>query len=632
MPSLLNQAPALLAALLLLVAYGLPGVGLLRRFASEELDEAELWIYGIPLGAVICSLVVLVAASMTGLSLALVLIVAAVAAGVAVRPAWAGIREWQGRVRGKSAKRLSWFAVGVLGLFLLRWVVFWATGYRYDGSGLHAANTGFWADWALHIGDVSSFVHGGNFPPVHPRYIGEPYAYHYLVSVTAAAMAKLGGEIPFVLLLQSLVLSTFVLLSVFAFARRLTRSANAAALGVILFFLGGTLGWLLIVSEIDASHSFWRTLLERAWDGGKQESANFRWQNLFFSLVQPQRSFLYGIPLGLLSLSLLESATASKRQRAFVLAGIVAALLPFANLSTLLSLALVTPFLFLLFPSRRWAAFFGVWIAGAVPQLWIQQNGGAGAASAFRMQLGWIAPPDPWLWFWLKNAGLFIPLLLLAVFDREALPKHSRRFLLALMPLFAIANIFVFQPWDWDNTKILLYWYLGGCILVAAMLARAWTTNLARAAVVLAVLSITLSGILANLNQLLGRERTQLLTAEELEVARTVRETTPRESTFAVGLQHNHPVPMLSGRKVVLSYTGWLWSQGYDYAERERDLRDIYAFAPRAPELLAKYDIDYLVVGPWERAQFGSSPELFRRRYPTVLETANYAVFDVRVR
>ena len=87
---------------------------------------------------------------------------------------------------------------------------------------------------------------------------------------------------------------------------------------------------------------------------------------------------------------------------------------------------------------------------------------------------------------------------------------------------------------------------------------------------------------------------------------------------------------MLSGRKVVMSYPGWLWSQGYDYSERERDLREIYALAPRAPELLTKYGVAYLVVGPWERAQFGTTPENFRGRYPTLISTPNYTVFDVR--
>jgi hypothetical protein len=621
MPSLLNDAPSLVAAVLLLTAFGLPGVAILGRYGRSELDPLERWVYGIPLGVVAVSLLLLLFASAIGLSLPLVLVVAAVAGGYGF---------WQLRWLERPRPAMGAFALIVLAVFALRFAIFWAGAYRYDDSGLHAANTGLWADWALHIGDVSSFVYGQNFPPQHPRYIGEPYAYHYLTSVTAAAMVKLGAKIPFSLALQSFLLTLLILLGVWAFARRITGRSGAAALAVSLFFLGGTLGWLLVARDLDATKQFWATIINSPWSHPAQEQANFRFQNLYFSLLQPQRSFLYGVPIALLVLSLLHAGVREGRRGAFILAGAVAGLLPFASLSTLLSLALITPFLFLLFPSRNWIAYFGLWTAVAAPQLWIQQGGGAGAASAFRVQLGWIAPPDPWIWFWLKNSGIFIPLLILALLDRSLLDRTGRRFLLAFMPAFALANIFVFQPWDWDNTKVLLYWYLGGAIAVSALLARAWTTRLAKVAVITALLTLTLSGLLVHLNQFLGRERTLLLTAEELEIARMVRERTAPGSVFAVGLQHNHPVPMLSGRKVLMSYPGWLWSQGYDYAARERDLREIFALAPRAQEHIQRYGIDYLVVGPWERSQFGAAPEMLRQHLRAVAESPAYSVFEVR--
>jgi hypothetical protein len=633
-PTLLNQSPALLAGLAFLIAIGFPGVLVLRRFGGDVLSEFEQWIYGMPLGMVAMSLIILAAACLGGLTLPLVLVVG-IASAAAIYPLSPRLRKSsKPEARISKLQARSWFATVVISAFVIRWTLFWVTGYRYDETGLRAGNTGFWADWALHIGDTASFVFTGNFPPQHMRYAGEPYAYHYLTSVTAAAMAKFGAEIPFVLLAQSLVLSLFVLFAVYLFARRLTGDSAAAALVLVLFFLGGTLGWLVTAKEIDAAHSFWGTLMGQPWDWPKQEEGNYRFLNIFFSLLQPQRSFLYGIPMGLLILTILRAAVERRGRRLFLLAGCVAGLLPFANLSTLLSLAMVTPFLFLLFPSRNWLFYFGSWVAVAVPQLWLQQNGGAGAASAIRMQIGWIAPPDPWLWFWLKNLGLFLPLLIFALVRADLFDRITRRFLFALMPLFVFANLIVFQPWDWDNTKVLLYWFLGTCLFVSALLTRAWRAGgpLARGAIVAAVLSMTLSGLLANFNQALGRERTLLLTAEELDLARRIRDVVPADSIFAVGLQHNHPVTTLTGRKAVMGYGGWLWSQGYDYAERERDLREIYALAPRAPELMNKYGVTHLVVGPWERFNFGINPEMFRPRYPPVVETTNYSVFDVRRR
>ena len=310
-----------------------------------------------------------------------------------------------------------------------------------------------------------------------------------------------------------------------------------------------------------------------------------------------------------------------------------AALLPFANLSTLLSLAIVTPFIFLLFPSKNWLYFFAVWAAIGLPQVLLQQGGGAGPAGAIRMQAGWIAPPDSWIVFWLKNLGIFIPLLLFALFRRELFSAESRRFLLGFMPLFVAANLIVFQPWDWDNTKVLLYWFMASSIFVAALLVDAWRAQkiaAVRFILLMAFLSMIGSGLLANLSQLTGKERQPLLTREEIEFASLVRSSTEKGSLIAVGLQHNHPVPMLTGRQVVMSYPGWLWSHGYDYSERESDLRAIFAMSPEAPRLIEKYGIDFVVVGPNETFQLGANREAFRSRFRSVGSTANYELFSIR--
>ncbi|HJQ97804.1 MAG TPA: hypothetical protein VJ826_05775, partial [Candidatus Polarisedimenticolaceae bacterium] len=319
-------------------------------------------------------------------------------------------------------------------------------------------------------------------------------------------------------------------------------------------------------------------------------------------------------------------------KRSFVAAGAVAALLPYAHLGTFLTLALLTPILFLAFPSARWLGFFGTWVLLGAPQILLQQAGSAGAASAIRWHPGWVAPPDPWIFFWLKNLGAFAPLLFVALFVRSGLPDASRRLLLAFQPLFLVANLVVFQPWDWDNTKILMWWYLASCFLVAALLARLWDVGppaAMRPAIATVVLTMTMSGVLENVDQARGNQRHLLLTTEELDVARLVREITPPHAIFAVGLQHNHPVPVLSGRRVLMGYGGWLWSQGIDTKAREADVRSIYALGPDAAALIERHHVSYVVVGPDERKRFGADPESWRGRYPSILRTARYDIFSV---
>ena len=142
-------------------------------------------------------------------------------------------------------------------------------------------------------------------------------------------------------------------------------------------------------------------------------------------------------------------------------------------------------------------------------------------------------------------------------------------------------------------------------------------------------MSLILLGLCTNLDDLRHREYYLLLTAEELQVATAVRTQTPERAIFLIGLQHNHPVPMLAGRSVVLGYPGWLSSWGFEFAEREHDVRAIYALAPEAPQLLRKYHVDYVVIGPVERDQLGADVAAFEAHYATVLQTAQYRIFAI---
>ncbi|MBV9791028.1 MAG: hypothetical protein JOZ51_22730 [Chloroflexi bacterium] len=637
----------LLAALALLLAMGALGVALLRRLA-RLLDPLEQLVYGVPLGVVIASLVLLALAILFGLSPLLVAAigVGSVLAAALIWPDWRSLRGLGMHRFGEQPSsgivavqpRTIWPALGllpllVLGGFALRWALFWAGGLNYTADGLWAGHVNIWGDWPQHLGDVTSFAYSANFPPMHPRLVGHPHDYHYLAALTSAAWVTLSVDPATSLTLHSFLFSLLVLGGLYAFARRLTGDRGVAALMLILFLLGGGLGWLLTIADLRASDTPWATFWQQPWNASRQGQANFRWENMYFAFIMPQRGYLYGMPLGLLCLTLLLIGVEQSAARWFGLAGIVAALLPLAHLSTLLSLALITPFLFLLFPSRWWLLFFGVWVLLAVPQLYIQQGGERGATAALRLQIGWIAKPDAWLWFWLKNLGAFLPLLLVALTQPDLLPKRVWLFLWGFMPAFAIANLVVFQPWDWDNHKVLVYWFLAVSILVAALLMQTWRRQrspVVRGLLVVVVLTMTLSGLLINLHQLLGRSRYQLANTEEIALAELVLTQTPADAVFAVGIQNNHPVPMLTGRRVVMSYPGWLWTHGIDVTERERDLREIYAFGERATALIEQYGVDYVVIGPGERNELAANVAAFQSRYPVMISTPNYQVFDVR--
>ena len=670
------MAPVI-GSVLLMVAMGALGAAALRRWAPE-LVPLELVALGGPLGVVVASLALLPLATIWGFGAGLVMLVG-LACAVGAVALWPDRTELRRAAREIAAllgidlaarnpgiassvaprpsmvlfleRTWSWsriLPVLAFAVLVVRSAGFWSGALSYEPDGMWAGHPYIWSDWPLHLANVTNFAYGDNFPPANPHLIGQPFTYHYLNAVAPAAMVELGMDPAGALDLHSFLFSVLYPVAIYAFARRLTRNSGAGLLAVVLFLLGGGFGWVLRLAHLDGTGNLLRGLWDQPWDQAAQEAANFTWPNMFFMLLAPQRAFLYGLPLGLLTFTLLLVGTRTRRWPSFVVAGVVAGLLPLADLGTLLALALTTPFLFVLLPGslwrpvpgRRWlrlptpewVLFFAIWVLVALPQLFLQQGGGSGATSGARIQVGWVAAPDNWLWFWAKSLGFFLPLLGFALADRRLVPPLARRLLWGFMPMFAIGNLVVFQPWDWNNTKFLLWWFLAVCVLVASLVVKIWDAHrvaLVRTMLGGVVASMLLTGVLMQLHQLRGNERFQLFGNDELALAEAVRAATPPHAVFAVGLNTNEPVPAFAGRRVVMGYPGWLGSYGIDFGQRMQDLRAIYAFAPETPDLLVRYGVDYVVIGPREIDELAANVEAYRTRYPIAVQSGPYEVFAV---
>lgn len=642
--------PPTLLSLLFLGALASAGVAALDRFA-RFLTPLERFAYGAVLGIVAGTLAMVPAATLFGLNPPVVLGTAVasvvVATLLAVAPGRGGRRG--GPSIGLSERlrdlvgRLDPWATALVALLVVRWALLWSSALTIRSDGLWAGHEYIWSDWPTHLGIVTRFAFGGNFPPENTLFAGLPLSYHYLSDLTPAAFVVLGMDPLAVLPFHSFVLSILVVLGLYAFARRLSGVRSIATLAVILFVFGAGLGWVATVARIDSSHDLFGTLANAPWDAQAQIDLHIRFFNPYLAFLMSQRAYLYGLPIAMLVVTLLVRAARRHAMRTFALAGVVAGLLPLAHLPTLLALAMVTPFLVFLLarrpwqlrtiPWRGWIGFHLLWVAVAIPQLLTQLGGGAGALAAFRLDLGWVAAPDSWWWFWLKNLGLFIPLGLLALGSRRFLPPRAHRALLAFMPIFVVANTFAFQPWDWDNHKILVYWFLALTILVAALLVRAWRSSpsvTVRLLLIGAVVTMTLGPALENLDQLEGHGQYRMLTTEQLQIAAEIRDVTDPKALLVSGMQAQDPVMELTGRRLLMGYWGQLWVSGIAYQQRQADVGTIYALGPGADDLLRRYQVDYVVIGPDERSTLHADEAAYAARFPVVAATESYRVYDVR--
>lgn len=286
--------------------------------------------------------------------------------------------------------------------------------------------------------------------------------------------------------------------------------------------------------------------------------------------------------------------------------------------------------------ARGWLAAFAGGLVLAAPQLaWqlshaLEGPGGGGGAAFSKWRLGWMTPAggDPIL-FWARNLGVLLPFLVLAPWLLRRWRGAWLHLCAPLLVLFAIANVYVFQPHDYDNLKLLFYAYLALVLVVARRLAAWWRSPVlaGQLAVGVVLLLGTAGGAVSVLRE--TTLRWPFLDRDEVALGMELRAATPAAAVFVTADRHNHPVPVVAGRRIVLGYRGWLWTHGIDASRHHRDVAAIYRGDPAAPELLRDYGASYVVVGPHERQAYEVDEAWLAGRYPVALERGDYRVYRV---
>jgi hypothetical protein len=282
---------------------------------------------------------------------------------------------------------------------------------------------------------------------------------------------------------------------------------------------------------------------------------------------------------------------------------------------------------------REWFTFFAVASAIAIPQLlWSTLHSSVNAGSFFAWEVGWDHGQENAIVFWFLNTGFFIPLILIAVLMRGEgylVPKRLLLFYLPFTLCFIVPNLIKMAPWIWDNIKVLYYWWLASAPIVALLLARLWHQGGTRRllAVVLFV-CVTLAGALDVAGIALRSIKYQVFDAAGLGFAELVKAQTAPRALIVHAPVHNTPV-FLSGRRSLMGYPGHIWTHGLDFVQREGEIKRIYLGSPDAEQLIRKYGIEYLVLGPQERLVVPVN-EIFISRFQKVGEVGEYTLYKIR--
>lgn len=525
--------------------------------------------------------------------------------------------------RIQSSSFLFWLTILGWGVFLVK---LFSQMLVIGPEGIWAGGSNVWGDWAGHMGYIANWLYGSNWPPQNPWYAGIRLSYPFLFDFTSAILAKLGVSLPWSFQLPGIIFGLAIVVLLYRLSEKLTKSATAAAIAVAIFMLSGGLGWLYLIPN--------QHLLPVPHDGVRELThsyeGNIQWVNFIISEMVPQRGILIGLSAALVVFLL----WLEPKPRRYLLAGVIAGLIPFFHAHTFMVLSFVSGCLFLLKPQRVWWYFFIPAAVLALPQFAYFLPQISGDSSGFmHWQLGWAAHVrnDPWLWFWIKNIGLMA--ILIPWFWIQAYFKNRRLFWLYLpfLLIFVACNLWIFQPWENDNSKLLRFWYLASSILVGWGLARfAKSGWWPKAVAAIALVLITFSGAY-DAGSWLDFEKNKLLlwSKSDIQLAETVKQLTPPTAVFLTNDNHNYWVVDLAGRKIVMGFRGWLWSWGINYSSREADVRRMFTGDAQTPQLLNQYGIDYVIIGPGEKSNFSADEQYYLQHYPLLLDLSGQQIFDV---
>ena len=518
---------------------------------------------------------------------------------------------------------------------------FLSQAYVYKADGLWAGYVNIWGDWAAHLSFAGSFAYGHNFPPQFPIDPGNHLGYPFMIDFFAADLVPFGSHLTSALVLTSGLLGLALPAVIYLAAKRFAGGRAAAAIAVFVFLLSGGLGFVYLLSDIQ--HGGPGALLHLPREYTLNRDINYQWLNPVLAYIVPQRSTLFGFSLVLIALLMLWVAVREELGwRVFLFVGVVAGAMPVFHVHGYGTVMALSVFWAAFNRRREWLAFFIPALAIGVPLvIWMlppanNSECGAGPSLAgYCIKLGWLTDGDNWLWFWIKNTSVLIPLLIAAQFARRWFPTGFGKWFAPMWLWFLVPNVIVLQPWDWDNTKFFIFWALLGSVMVAGLLAELFKRGPAAAtfAAVLLV-ALVLSG---TLDLARASDPTvssyQFTDAKGLQVADWVRQKTSAEAIFAVADEHNNPIATLSGRRVMIGYAGWLWTYGLgDYVQKGADERLILEGAPNTADLVDKYGIGYVLIGPQELADPRNANTAYWDQYGTrVYENGEYSVYKVSV-
>ncbi|HEY1074569.1 MAG TPA: hypothetical protein VGE59_02610 [Patescibacteria group bacterium] len=511
--------------------------------------------------------------------------------------------------------------------------------FRPDG--LYMGHNVVWSDWALHVALAQRFatLPVADWFVTHPLYAGGKLTYPFVVNMISGLLMRIGTPLTWAFAIPSIVCVFAFIAGVYFLFFHLLRSRAQAVVGIFLFFLSAGMGFVPFLRDVFTHHN-WASLAYPPQDFSRLGQLSWETSNAITGMILPQRALLLGMTIGVWALAAIIKVFGRKKEPSdgwlLMLAGAGIGLLPITHPHSLISIAIILLVIFVSYRTawQRWL-FLGFPAALIGIPLYLKfVGGGIENPHFFSLSLGWTATSfggwfAQWFWQW----GLTLPLAGISMWILWRFGNGvSRSFFLGCFVLFLVGNIVQFQPIAWDNSKVFLWSYLGFCGLTAAFLVGLWRSHgLVRPLAVALLITLTATGLLEMIRLQRVDQHTYLVTSQEdINLGEQIREETYTTDRFLTAPVHNHFITLWAVRPILLGYTAWVYNYGFNYAQREADVKSIYTGTTDAISLLRDYGVSYVVIGPAEKNAFTVNEDFFSSRFPVAFKNSQNTVYDTR--
>lgn len=625
----------MILSLFLLLAPAL--VGIVAIAAAEVLEEKiTIALVGGTLGVAVFTTAAYVLATFLPLLVAAVLVLLAMTA----LTGWAAWQKRRHLIQLWHKPSLDKWSLGILIAATCLFMIIAPKLLITRPDGLYTGIINAYGDVAWHMSNIATFAAGQSTPPENPIFAGTRLTYPFLTNFLSAILLKSGATFAASVDAVALFMIPILLTLFYSFTKHLTNNKRAAVLAMLLFLFGGAaLGWIRFNADWQESHlslvEFLTHLPARDYSGVGTDEQGFHFLNPTTTLLLPQRSFLFALPLAFIILLLLLPEQKFHPNR-FLIAGVTAGILPLFHAHTVLALlpAIVSFFAidFLKSPhasrkdiSLHWIYFVLPALIVGIPEVLYYIRGDSGSGSFLRWGPRWMAGEHNLIWYWFINTGFLIPAAIAGIFLKFSKPVKALA--VSGLIIFVIANLFLFAPWAWDNFKLFVYFLVFILPIVSLVAIKLWDQRTfpgLRAAVLIVV-------ALHMLPAGLDIWKLTLPTAREwqewdktgVEFAQAVQDNTKAGERVLTAANHNSPI-VLAGRPRYLGFAAHVWSHGGDPWTREKAVKEFYeGRLNQLPDLQPTY----VVVSPQERSSY---PNLvIRPEWKLVTQVGDYQLYKL---